>query len=453
MADSTKNVLFTRIAQRIDEHEKWVAADPKLYKGELAITYVPPYTDEKGTTHQSKFKFKIGDGVHTWNELPYTYDYDELTDSVDAKISNLDNDLNDVINSLGGTVYEKASVAELNAVTGKKGDIGIVKTLINAADASKDIAAHYSYTGYAWDTNANSGAGAWAAFDGNYDASNVYFNDDLLSTTKVGYIDASTDGSKNIPAKGKNLVDVFEAMYVKEETTGLVKTNPSISIDPAEQTIELGDKKAISYTTSFGTGEYKYGPKPTGVAATSYVITNTWNTSDTQDDANGSFAEFTFATEGTFKVKAKVNYSAGVDAKSNKGRVITGSGIPSGSKTSSEVNAVTVYRPNFIGHVSTNLLSEFSKDTINDAFIKEHLTNKGSSTGVAASYTGTGWKQFFYALPKGRKDSLEAFSGVLPFTVVTVKDVQVEHKNGVKSLYTVHCIDSTTAVNSAITLK
>lgn len=452
MPDSTKNVLYTRIAQRIDTESAWQSANPKLYKGELAITYVGPWEDDSGNKHVSKFKFKIGDGVHLWSELPYTYDLDEIEGKTNAKIAGLEDDINDVIEGLGGNVYERTSIADLNNVKGKKGDIGIVKTEINAA--GNGIDAHYSYTGYAWDTNAKSGAGAWAAFDGNYDASNVYFNDDLLSTTKVGYIDASTDGSKNIPAKGKNLTELFEAMYVKEETTGLADTNTiKINIATTKQTIEIGTEKAISYTTSFTPGSYKYGPSPTGVAADSYSITNTWDVNDVKTEASGSFNNFKFANTGTFKITARVNYTAGKDAKSNKGREIPGSGFAAGSKTSSAVDAVVVYAPNFIGHTTTKVLKEFTKDTVTEEFIRGNCSNLGSATNVLPSYgAGNNWKQFFYALPASRKTSMAVADGPLPFTVTKIDSVKFNF-NGVEVYYNIFCIDSTSAINNAVTIK
>jgi hypothetical protein len=52
--------------------------------------------------------------------------------------------------------------------------------------------------------------------DGNYDASNVYFSEDLMTTTAIGNIKL-TGGQAIIPAAGKNLKELFESIYVKEE--------------------------------------------------------------------------------------------------------------------------------------------------------------------------------------------------------------------------------------------
>jgi hypothetical protein len=57
----------------------------------------------------------------------------------------------------------------------------------------------------------------WQAMDGNYNAENVYFSEDLITTVNVGNIELS-GGKAIIPSSGKNLKEVFEAIFVKEET-------------------------------------------------------------------------------------------------------------------------------------------------------------------------------------------------------------------------------------------
>ena len=80
------------------------------------------------------------------------------------------------------------------------GDIVIIKDLI---DNDK-----WQYTAYVYND------GLWSAMDGNYDASNVYFSEDLTTTTAIGNI-TLTDGQATIAAAGKNLKEVFETIFVK----------------------------------------------------------------------------------------------------------------------------------------------------------------------------------------------------------------------------------------------
>ena len=74
------------------------------------------------------------------------------------------------------------------------GDIIIIKDLI-ANDK-------WQYTAYVCDGT------SWRAMDGNYNAENVYFDEDLITTTEIGNI-TLTNGSAVIASAGKNLKQVF----------------------------------------------------------------------------------------------------------------------------------------------------------------------------------------------------------------------------------------------------
>lgn len=80
------------------------------------------------------------------------------------------------------------SVEELPS-NAQQGDMGVVETVI---DKDKK-----SYTAYIYD-------GAWKAMDGNYDASNVYFGEDLTYTVAIGTL-AKPNGSGTLSAKGKSV--------------------------------------------------------------------------------------------------------------------------------------------------------------------------------------------------------------------------------------------------------
>ena len=53
-------VISTRIAQRFDKLDNWTAKNPTLISGELAIV-----------SAQNQTRFKVGDGVHKFNDLPF----------------------------------------------------------------------------------------------------------------------------------------------------------------------------------------------------------------------------------------------------------------------------------------------------------------------------------------------------------------------------------------------
>jgi hypothetical protein len=45
----------------------------------------------------------------------------------------------------------------------------------------------------------------WCAMDGNYNADNVYFDDDLIFTESVGTVVIPESGSTKVAAAGKNI--------------------------------------------------------------------------------------------------------------------------------------------------------------------------------------------------------------------------------------------------------
>lgn len=66
---------------------------------------------------------------------------------------------------------------ELTATTYNNGDTAVVKALI-ADDPEKPANSKYSYTAYVY--NKNKETPGWEAMDGNYNAKNVYFSDDIM---------------------------------------------------------------------------------------------------------------------------------------------------------------------------------------------------------------------------------------------------------------------------------
>ena len=137
------NQIRTQIQLRNDSKENWASTNPKLGKGEIGI--------ELDTT-----LFIIGDGIQQWNDLKYANDVPEI-------------DFSKVTNS-----YTDAETLEGLADGKDVGDVGIVKTLIGGDK--------YSYSCYIWNGT------AWKAADGNYNAENVYFDEDLITTVAFGNV-------------------------------------------------------------------------------------------------------------------------------------------------------------------------------------------------------------------------------------------------------------------------
>lgn len=182
--------------------------------------------------------------------------------------------------------------------------------------------------------------------DGNYDASNVYFSEDLTTTTAIGNI-TLTDGQATIAAAGKNLKEVFETIFVKEKNPEI--TYPFITLTFAQAgSYEVGSSVTPSYTAILNPGSYTYGPA-TGITATAWTVTDTNGNSKTY--RNGTFSSFTVTDTIKYRITAKADYSDGEIPVTNLGNDYIDGQISasSASKTSS---AVTGYRKTFYGTVT-----------------------------------------------------------------------------------------------------
>lgn len=71
----------------------------------------------------------------------------------------------------------------------------------------------YTYTAYVYDGE------KWAAMDGNYDAENVYFTNDITlagNYTTVGNVTKAQNGTGTLSAKGKSVKDVMMEIFTKK---------------------------------------------------------------------------------------------------------------------------------------------------------------------------------------------------------------------------------------------
>lgn len=202
--------------------------------------------------------------------------------------------------------------------------------------------------------------------DGNYNAENVYFDEDLLTTTKVGTI-TLTNGQATIPAAGKNLKEVFTTIFVKEENPKT--TQPSVSITLTEAgAYEVGTTLTPHYSASLNKGSYTYGPA-TGVSATSWAISDTAGEEATT--ASGSLAEVEVIDGISYTVTATATYGDGTIPLTNTGNEYAAGQIKAGSKSNTS-SAITGYRNTFYGTLT-------EKSTLTSDVIRG-LTASGSAS-------------------------------------------------------------------------
>ena len=195
----------------------------------------------------------------TWAELPYANDIPEI-------------DLSTVENK----VTIKATYAELPTEGNNVGDIGIVKAVLydDTSDTNADL---YTYTSYVWGQTADSFA--WMAMDGNYNASNVYFDKDLTYTASIGALKLeSGKNSDTYAAKGKSLEAVIRRIMA--ETISPTITQPSYSLAKvgykADNANEVGSKiTALTWDGTYSDGSYSYGRSSTADGGEGNVSTTT----------------------------------------------------------------------------------------------------------------------------------------------------------------------------------
>lgn len=380
--------LNTRIILRNDSTANWLTNESTvLLKGEVGIEFLA----------DGKVKVKIGDGTKTWAQLDY----------------------------FGGEESKTFQVNSLDEITDTElavGDTAIVKTAIYT-DAENEANNKYSYTGYVYNGS------AWAAMDGNYSADNVYFEDDMLVTKEIGYI-TLTNGQGTIPSKGKNLSEVFEAMFVKEQNP--TTTQPSVNLTFSQAgAYEVGSVVSPSYSATFNVGSYTYGPE-TGVTVTSWEISDT--AGNTASTASGSFADVTVTDTTNYKITAKANHTEGAIPLTNKKNEYAAGQIAAGNK-SKVSSAITGYRSFFYGVLDTS-----STEAPLTSEIVRGLTN-GGAYNASKTFTLNGSataKRIVIAIPSnstraGLKEVILTSAMNTPVTdsyVKTTAAVQVEGVNG-----------------------
>ena len=258
--------------------------------------------------------------------------------------------------------------------------------------------------------------------DGNYNAENVYFAKDLITTSAIGNI-TLTNGQATIAAEGKNLKQVFETIFVKEKNPTVTQPSVSVSLNGAGAK-EVGTKITPSYNATFNKGSYEYGPD-TGLTAT-------WAVKDSRNEegtaAAGSFSELEVGDNTNYTVTATATYGAGATPLTNIGNPYAAGAIVAGSKSGAS-SAITGYRNSFYGTL-TEMPEALSSATI-----------RGLSGKANAKWTNG--RTFTISIPVGAKAVIFAYPATLR-DVTSVKDV-----NGLSAEVKSAFVKSTLSVEGA----
>lgn len=408
-----EKILKTRILLRNDETANWLKnQNTVLGQGEAGVEFLA----------NGKTKIKIGDGVKKWSELPYV----DGEDIVQTQVFQIEaqaeqEDLTAIANAVGGAVLQS-------------GDIAIIKRVI----ASEK----YEYTAYVYNGI------SWCAMDGNYNAENVYFDKDLVTTSAVGNI-TLTNGQATIATAGKNLKQVFDTIFVKEKNPSVTQPSVGVTLGNAGAK-EVGTKIIPSYTTSFNGGNYEFGPA-TGCNPTSWSVTDS-DGSAPLTTATGKFAEITVADDTSYKVNATVNYSEGAIPVTNVGNEYAAGKIVAGSKSATS-SAITGYRNSFYGTLTEK--GELTSDIIRSL----NKSNKALTNGNSFDITiPVGAKRVVFAYPATLRDvtSVKDVNGLNAEIsgAFTKSTLSVEGLNNFQGInYKVYVTDFAEAVATANTYK
>lgn len=357
--------LNTRLVLRNDTAGNWTSADVNsdlvLLRGEIGIEY-----DAAG-----KVRMKVGDGTTNWSALAYF-------GGEEAKVYQVD--------SFDALPTENVAI----------GDTGIVKTLIHGDK--------YSHTGYVYTEQ------GWAAMDGNYNAENVYFDDDILVTTKIGTIQTLTNGQATLSAKGKNLMTVLSSLMAERKNPSA--TLPSGSVELTNNSnknylVEIGSSVTPSWKITFSAGSYTYGPATgsTATAATVTLSTNANNKAEisagAMNNKTGSLTAFTVADDTKHYVKVTYGWTTGTSTPvDNFGDEYTDTSknLPiqaASGKSKTSTYYIQGYRKAFHG-------SKTSPVELTSANIRQ-LTGNAASDSTLTVTVAEGAKQVIIAVPANRK--------------------------------------------------
>ena len=408
-----EKILKTRILLRNDETANWLKnQNTVLGQGEAGVEFLA----------NGKTKIKIGDGVKKWSELPYVDGEDIVKEQIfQIEAQAEQEDLTAIANAVGDAVLQS-------------GDIAIIKRVI----ASEK----YEYTAYVYNGI------SWCAMDGNYNAENVYFDKDLVTTSAVGNI-TLTNGQATIAAAGKNLKQVFDTIFVKEKNPSITQPSVSVSLAGAGAK-EVGTKVTPSYTATFNAGKYEFGPA-TGCSITSWSVTDS-NGSEAQSTAIGNFAEITVEDDTNYKVIATGNYSEGAIPKTNVGNEYASGKIAAGSKSATS-SAITGYRNSFYGTLTEK--GELTSDIIRSLGKSNKALKNGNTFDITIP---VGAMRVVFAYPATLRDvtSVKDVNGLNAeisgaFTKSTLSIEGLNNFQGIN--YKVYVTDFAEAVATANTYK
>lgn len=238
-----------------------------------------------------------------------------------------------------------------------KGNIVIVKELI-----ANDIFQHSSYI---YDGS------AWVAMDCNYNAENIYFDEDFVFTEQIGTVIIPESGNVTVNATGKNLKQFLTDLFAVERDPEIAQPTAAIKLKSATKA-EVGTTYIPKYEINFTRGKYSYGPDTDIIA--SYEVNDSRGLFNSS--AIGEFESFIINDDTDYKITATVNHTKGEIPVSNFGNPVESKRIES-NDIYLESESVIGYRNAFFG--ALNHKNEITSDLIRSLNKSNDNVQAGSS--------------------------------------------------------------------------
>ena len=335
MANTT---LRTKLQLRRGTTDEWAAS-----------TYVPLLGEPCLNTDTGHVRY--GDGVNIYSNL------------IDTSVSTATATHYEGVQEDGESADEVIDRVLAEAgTTAANDDIFIVKTLI--ADDN------YSYTAYVYN------GASWVAMNGNYNAENVYFDEDLVLTYEFGKYSPDSSGTVTVPTTGLNLLELFQEAYATDIEPTTVQPSITLTITNSGK-YEVGTSVTSSYTLAFDEGSYSFADTTGVVIESSSVIYQNGDDSETPDDTS---ITLTMTEDCAWKAVATVTYSDGDIPLTALGNEYPDGQILSGTLTATK-GTIYGYRASFYGTLDDKE-AELTSDTIRGLTKTSSALSSGSTFDI-----------------------------------------------------------------------
>lgn len=263
--------MATRMQQRRGTQAQWTNANPVLNAGEIGFEI-------------DNNRFKIGDGINHWDDLPYFSDNQSLTDLIDGAPALLDT-LNELAAAIGDDPDFFTTVADnLSDHTSATTNVhGIADT----ADLATQEFVTSAVAGATVDQSALAGDGiSWNDSTDQYDVdatiarlNSPTFTGTVSGITKsmvgLGNVDNTSDANKPISTAAQTAIDL-KANIDSPTFTGTVAgvTKAMVGLGNADNTSDANKPISTAAQTALDLKAPKHNPALTGTATTENLTVN-----------------------------------------------------------------------------------------------------------------------------------------------------------------------------------